>query len=97
MQRLQIDLKKNPADAELVSDKEVGTSIFSKLSIVSKDEQTLAVDLETTAASASDLEGPEDEDEEKEEVAEDDSGYDTPAMAVARGTKNASKGKDESE
>lgn len=67
MQRLTIDLKKNAEVADLVSDKQPGDRIMAELSIVSMDEQSLVVELDSVHESA-----PEVEEAEEVEVESDD-------------------------
>lgn len=66
-QRLTIDLKKNPDVAKLVADLEPSDCIYAELCIVSKDDQSLVVEIEATGETPSDLEGDETESEGKDE------------------------------
>ena len=72
-QRLTIDLKKNPDVAKLVADLEPSDYIYAELCIVSKDEQSLVVEIEATGETASDLEGDETESDESDDGDEPES------------------------
>lgn len=73
-QRIQIDLKKNPELASLVSDMPVGAWVELQTSIVAKDDQTLTVEIEECAEGA-----------ETEEVEEEPEMEKSPAESSARG------------
>jgi len=50
MQRINIDLNKNPEVAELIADMEVGDEIVIRGTIHHKDDQTLKVELDEVDA-----------------------------------------------
>jgi hypothetical protein len=79
-QRLTIDLNQNPEVKNLVSDMEVSDRVKLETTIVSKDDQTLVVELEE-ASEGSEPEA--NETTETEPVPGDE--VDSPAMAVATG------------
>lgn len=70
-QRITIDLKKNPKIAELIADLEPADCLYAELTIVSKDEQSLVVEIEAASETAADLEG-KDTDDEADDEADDD-------------------------
>ena len=69
-QRITIDLKKNPKVAEMIADLEPADSLFAELTIVSKDEQSLVVEIEATGLTHDDLAGEDQEEDDNE--SEDD-------------------------
>ena len=70
-QRITIDLKKNPKIAELIADLEPADCLYAELTIVSKDEQSLVVEIEAASETAADLEG-KDTDDDTDDEADDD-------------------------
>jgi hypothetical protein len=68
MQKLTIDLKKNTKVADLVADLEPGESIFAELSIVSKDEQSLVVEIDAVGDTPGDLDGDDEADDDGDEM-----------------------------
>ena len=72
MQRLTIDLKKNAKVADLVSDKEPSDCIYAELCIVSKDDQSLVVEIDAVAETSSDLESADEEEDSKDESDSDE-------------------------
>ena len=70
-QRITIDLKKNPKIAELIADLEPADCLYAELTIVSKDEQSLVVEIEAASETAADHEG-KDTDDEADDEADDD-------------------------
>lgn len=71
-QRITIDLKKNPKVAELIADLEPADCLYAELTIVSKDDQSLVVEIEAASETAADLEGKDESEDEDEE--DDDAG-----------------------
>lgn len=81
-QRITIDLTQNPEVKNLVSDMQVSDRVKLETSIVSKDDQTLILELEEADTGS---EAPEETDESLATQDEDTEAVDSPAMAVATG------------
>lgn len=83
-QRLEIDLERNEELQKIAADIEPGAKLKATLSVVSKDDRILTVELEEVEEPSGSSDA-DDEDEEEDDSGGDDEGGDTPAMKVARG------------
>lgn len=80
IQRFSIDLERNEEAARLAADVEPGARLNATLSVVSKDDKTLVVELE-------EIEEPAETEDDDDEVPETETGTEglSPAMKVVTG------------
>jgi len=80
-QRLTLDLKKNPEVADLVADLEPADKIDACFRIVSKDDQSVIVEL----VSVDEYSGKDDDDDEEYDKKDKTKTDESPAVKVASG------------